>query len=242
MKTFKDYLAEKLIANATQPHELMNNAMHHIDPAKRDSARSYYKKARSKGFSHASAVTSMLNLHREETDLLEISKTKVKKALFAALAREKDSKAKGDMVTAVKTGKRITSVMSRLKEEVLTEDDKFSIIEQFVEFAADYLQLENIPQIEISEDTAKAKEMKTYGFYNPMENTIWVYAKNRNTGDILRTLAHEMTHSRQNELGQLYEGAGKAGTDIENHANASAAVMLRHFGTVNTAIYECVNP
>lgn len=122
--------------------------------------------------------------------------------------------------------------------QIKSKMSRTDIIDDFIQFAKGELQINTLPEIDISDDTAKAKEMRTFGLYNPSAQTIWVYGKNRNLADILRTLAHEMVHHKQNENGELYDGAGAAGTDIENHANAMAAVFMRQYGQTNNGIYE----
>jgi hypothetical protein len=49
--------------------------------------------------------------------------------------------------------------------------------------------------------------------------------------DILRTLAHELTHYRQHErLGKkMPDDAGRTGSPYENEANAEAGIIMRHF-------------
>jgi Zn-dependent peptidase ImmA (M78 family) len=45
--------------------------------------------------------------------------------------------------------------------------------------------------------------------------------------DIYRTLAHELVHYKQKEDGK--EMNGNDGSEIENEANATAAVLLRQY-------------
>lgn len=75
---------------------------------------------------HAQRLSFNIHDVTESVELEEMSKTKIKQILLAALAKEKKAHAAGDEVTAVKKGKQITHVMSKLKtlhkEEVeLTE-------------------------------------------------------------------------------------------------------------------------
>ena len=73
---------------------------------------------------------------------------------------------------------------------------------------------------------------------NTTSKKIWIYVKNRNMADILRTLAHELVHYKQLLDGALNSESGKTGSDEENEANAQAGVLLRDFGKVNPVIYE----
>jgi predicted metalloprotease len=58
--------------------------------------------------------------------------------------------------------------------------------------------------------------------------------------DVLRTIAHEMVHHKQNEMGVLknLEEAGKAGTKFENQANSIAGILIREYGKTNKKIYN----
>jgi hypothetical protein len=56
--------------------------------------------------------------------------------------------------------------------------------------------------------------------------------------DILRTLAHELVHRKQDEDGRLDITSGETGSEIENEANAQAGILLRNFGKTNKHIYE----
>jgi hypothetical protein len=59
--------------------------------------------------------------------------------------------------------------------------------------------------------------------------------------DILRTLAHELVHRKQEEDGRLDIKSGETGSPIEDEANATAGVLLRNFGKINNSIYESAN-
>jgi Zn-dependent peptidase ImmA (M78 family) len=80
--------------------------------------------------------------------------------------------------------------------------------------------------------------MRSFGYFDPNTKKIWVYVKNRNMADILRTLAHELVHRRQEEQGRLDPTSGQTGSPIEDEANAMAGVLLRNFGKINNSIYE----
>lgn len=130
-------------------------------------------------------------------------------------------------------GKRTT-----LQEGRLTESETGTIGE-FIKFAIKNLGIQNPPRsLALSYDNAKAKEMRSFGYFDPNSNKIWVYCKNRNMGDILRTLAHELVHRKQDEDGRISYESGKTGSDIENEANAKAGILLRDFGKQHEEIYQ----
>lgn len=125
-----------------------------------------------------------------------------------------------------------------LKENKLNESETGTIGE-FIKYAIKNLGIQNPPRsLSLSYDNAKAKEMKSFGYFDPNDNKIWVYVGNRNMGDILRTLAHELVHRKQDEDGRISYESGETGSDIENEANAMAGVLLRDFGKQHEEIYQ----
>lgn len=115
---------------------------------------------------------------------------------------------------------------------------KKSQIAEFVKFAVNELGINKIPTVKFSYDTNESQDRGTFGYFDPNANHIWIYIKNRNTADILRTLAHELVHHKQGEDDRLEQGSGETGSEIENEANAQAGVLLRKFGKENKGIYE----
>ena len=127
--------------------------------------------------------------------------------------------------------------VNRLNEELLSKEKKNEIITNFVQEVCEYLGIPS-DKIEISYDSKEAQEMASFGKHTPSDGIIRVVAANRNLADVLRTLAHELVHRKQEKEGRLYIGAGDDGTDIENEANAEAAVIMRKFGKANPIIFE----
>jgi hypothetical protein len=125
-----------------------------------------------------------------------------------------------------------------LKEGKLNESETATIGE-FLKYAIKNLGIQNPPRnLSLSYDTNKAKEMRSFGYFSPNDNKIWVYCANRNMADILRTLAHELVHRKQDEDGRISYESGKTGSEIENEANAMAGVLLRDFGKQHEEIYQ----
>jgi cytidyltransferase-like protein len=125
-----------------------------------------------------------------------------------------------------------------LKEGKLNESETATIGE-FIKYAIKNLGIQNPPRnLSLSYDTNKAKEMRSFGYFSPNDNKIWVYCANRNMADILRTLAHELVHRKQDEDGRINYESGKTGSEIENEANAMAGVLLRDFGKQHEEIYQ----
>lgn len=118
----------------------------------------------------------------------------------------------------------------------MNDIEKQQIIQDFLRYAKEELAIEQLPQIRLVQDRNFAVENRSFGSYRPENRELQVYVANRNMADILRTLAHELVHHRQNELGMELDG--ETGSDIENQANSIAGVILRNYGKNKEVIYE----
>jgi cytidyltransferase-like protein len=149
----------------------------------------------------------------------------------------------GEVILALyKALKIIPTVLQATLNLQINENkiQKKSQIAEFVKFAVNELGIQKLPTVKFSYDTNESQEKGTFGYFNPNSNHIWIYIKNRNTADILRTLAHELVHHKQGEDNRIEQGSGETGSEIENEANAQAGVLLRKFGKDNKGIYESV--
>ena len=123
-----------------------------------------------------------------------------------------------------------------LYEDITNKKDSKDILIKFLLFAVRYLKLNGpYPKILLTTDKTKTP---TYGHYDPSNNTIVAYTLNRSMGDILRTIAHELVHRKQQSLGQLGPDSGVTGSSEENQANSVAGIMLRNFGKEYPQIFE----
>lgn len=129
--------------------------------------------------------------------------------------------------------------VNNLNEELLPVEEKTKIIKDFFIFVGEQLNFgEDVPSITISYDDKEAETMKSFGKFTPKDSDIRVVAANRNLADVLRTLAHELIHYKQNKDGRLDANSSETGSEIENEANAQAGVFMRKFGEANPAIFE----
>jgi hypothetical protein len=125
-----------------------------------------------------------------------------------------------------------------MNEGIDTDQDK-KILKEFISFAIKELGIQKLPtSLTLSRDNNAAKTMHSFGSFDPNNNRIWLYVKNRNMADLLRTLAHELVHYKQAEDNRLDINSGETGSEIENEANARAGILLRDFGKQNNNIYE----
>ena len=116
-----------------------------------------------------------------------------------------------------------------------------NITANFVQYCVRELNIQQRPSIKLIADKNWVAEYRSFGEYNPSAKTIKVYYLGRNTADVLRSLAHELVHHRQEELGMINDRSGETGTEIENEANAMAGILLRDFGKQDIQIYDLDN-
>ena len=123
--------------------------------------------------------------------------------------------------------------------EGLNNNTDKQLLKKFIGFAIEELGIQKPPKsLTLSRDNEAARSMHTFGSFNPNNDKIWLYVKNRNMADLLRTLAHELVHRKQAEDGRIDYTSGETGSEIENEANAQAGVLLRKFGKQHEEIYQ----
>ncbi len=122
-------------------------------------------------------------------------------------------------------------------------DSKKSNIQKFVEYGTKRLKLKEQPKISFIGGEEYAHAQSSLGGYNPQTKEIYVAVEGRLTADILRTLAHEMVHRKQDELGLVGDPikAGADGSPVENQAHAVAGILMREYGRLNKEIYTEVS-
>ena len=122
-----------------------------------------------------------------------------------------------------------------------TDTDDLNIedeVNKFVDWASDILKLEKKPKIELSMDTEEAQTNHHTGRHVNGENSVWVYANNRNLVDILRTVFHELVHVRQGELDMIKPGSSYPGSPIEAQADMLAGKFIKIYGEKNHHIFQ----
>ena len=123
-------------------------------------------------------------------------------------------------------------------KQYLMEQETISHVDDFMNYCKEYLNLEEMPELELIPDKDLALRNTSFGGYSPSEKKIYLNTGGRHMADILRTLAHEMVHHKQNLNGVLTDYAGETGSEFENEANSVAGVIMRNYGKENPKIYE----
>jgi len=125
--------------------------------------------------------------------------------------------------------------MLSFNQFMIAEEKKNSDIQDFIKFAASKLKLKDLPTFDLEHD---AHSYRSFGGYS--EDGIGVATRNRHTMDVCRTIAHELVHYKQDKDGKLkYDGEdGKAGSPMENEANAKAAVIMRAWADERPELFK----
>ena len=125
-----------------------------------------------------------------------------------------------------------------LLNESLERKDTYSILLDFIRFAAEHLELTKLPKFDFLFDTKKSLEHKSFGGYST-EKHINITVVNRHIMDVCRTLAHELVHFKQDINDKLTgENPGATGSPQENEANAEAAVIMRNWGKKHPEYFD----
>ena len=102
------------------------------------------------------------------------------------------------------------------------------IVKDFVAFITKKMDITAPFKIKIAYE--RTPEFKTMAYYSPDSGDIGVYAKGRQTADVLRSIAHEMQHHKQNQDDRLNGEVQDIGGEIEDEANAVAGRLVKEFG------------
>jgi hypothetical protein len=101
-------------------------------------------------------------------------------------------------------------------------------LEDFLPFVMRMLKLDKLPKISVHK-TIETGDQPSFGGYDMENNSIELALKDRHPADILRTLAHELVHYKQNTTHSLHDRSGLTGSPEENQANSQAGIIMRHF-------------
>ena len=129
-------------------------------------------------------------------------------------------------------------IKNKLDENNNVECDLEKEVEKFVDWTAKRLNLQKVPKIELSMDTEEAQTNHHTGRHVHGDDSVWVYAKNRNLVDILRTVFHELVHVRQGELDMIKPGSSYPGSPIEAMADMLAGKYIKIYGEKNHHIFQ----
>jgi hypothetical protein len=123
-----------------------------------------------------------------------------------------------------------------LREEVAPSDEQ--ILDDFIKFCVAELEISQVPQVKLRRDPQWSVINKTFGRYINDTHTLEVAFGQRHIMDVLRTVAHELTHKHQHERENVPTDAGETGSSYENEANATAGVLMRDYGQLHPELFD----
>jgi hypothetical protein len=117
--------------------------------------------------------------------------------------------------------------------ELLVEgrQENVNVVEMFKKFlplAMEVLEVDSLPKMHFAPEL-NTGDQPSFGMYVPDKNILAVALVNRHPVDILRTVAHELVHFKQNMNGELTPDSGETGSPHENQAHEIAGVIMRNF-------------
>lgn len=124
------------------------------------------------------------------------------------------------------------SGLSSNEEKILND-----MLLDFVPLAMKELKLKKLPPIKFQK-IISPDEQPSFGRYKNESDIIFIGVNNRHPVDILRTLAHELAHHKQDIEHKLDNQSGKTGSRDENEAHAQAGVIMRHFNKLHPNYFD----
>jgi Zn-dependent peptidase ImmA (M78 family) len=98
-------------------------------------------------------------------------------------------------------------------------------IEDFIRWVCTKLMIKiEMPDITYSRDKESEDQDRT-GYYNAETNHMWIYTGHRNLVDIMRTVAHELSHHKQKLDG--HTSANTPIANLETQADMAAGMLMK---------------
>ena len=121
--------------------------------------------------------------------------------------------------------------------------EQMKLAGELILFCADSLLIEGDFEVHLV-NSREPHGITTTALYEVGNNCCKVYCKNRALADVLRSVAHEMTHMMQDQIGILKGPIRDAGGFHEDQANSKAGELIKLFAKSapeRKMIYERLN-
>jgi Zn-dependent peptidase ImmA (M78 family) len=115
--------------------------------------------------------------------------------------------------------------------DLVPSGDKKKLMRAFVDFCSRSLFLEQNYDVYVVDNREK-HSIVTTAICFPEQGKLYVYGKGRSFPDMLRSIAHELTHMMQHEKGGLEYHELHFSSDQEDEANKFAGELLNAFSAV----------
>jgi len=106
--------------------------------------------------------------------------------------------------------------------------EQMKLAGEFILFCADSLPIEGDFDVHLV-NSREPHGITTTALYEVGNNCCKVYCRNRALADVLRSVAHEMTHMMQDQIGILKGEIRDAGGFHEDQANSKAGELIKLF-------------
>lgn len=124
--------------------------------------------------------------------------------------------------------KAALNTLMRLKEFNNPGKNFAEMFRKFLPVAMETIELTSLPEFNFVSHV-ESPGQPSFGQYIAQENVMYVALANRHPVDILRTIAHELVHYKQDTEHQLNIHSGDTGSLEENQAHQLAGIVMRHF-------------
>ena len=128
-----------------------------------------------------------------------------------------------------------------VEAEDISKEDLLDAMRKFLVIAKEEIGLDRLPKIHWSWDDKIAPDSPSFGRFTNDDKAIKIIMRNRHPIDIMRTLAHELVHYKQDAEHRIGQASGETGSPIENEANALAGQIMRRFDEENPDLFA-LNP
>jgi len=128
------------------------------------------------------------------------------------------------------------SLIGKRKGRPTTRSQFETILKKFLIFLKRELKFYYDIPIILVDDVDFSKNNKTFGLMYP--DKIVISIVNRHPLDILRTVAHEYIHHKQQSEGKNLNG--NAGSTSENEANAKAGEIIRKYSNFQSDLFDLI--
>jgi hypothetical protein len=115
-----------------------------------------------------------------------------------------------------------------IDKELNYPPEKIKLIGEFILFCADNLPIKGEFEVHMV-NSRERHNISTTAYYEVGNNCCKIYCKNRALADCLRSVAHEMVHMMQDQIGILNGSIRDAGGFHEDQANAKAGEIIKLF-------------
>lgn len=116
--------------------------------------------------------------------------------------------------------------------------EKIYVMRDFIRYCVSVLGIKGKVIINLRNDKDPHLQTLASYAYDPNGDEVYIRAGRRHIVDIMRSVAHELIHKKQNEQGQLNDESGKTGSPQENEANAGAGIIMRDYTKKNPWILD----